>query len=293
MTSSAPAAGRTALALLLALLLVPWAAAADPALSQPLASVDLHERLGELMPLDLPLVTPAGVHTTLGALVADRPLLLVPASYRCGVLCPLVQDGVAQGLLGLSDAPGSTYRVACLSFDVDDTAADARARQDLDLARLGVVRSARDDGPDSRWQCYRLDVVGIDRLLQAIGYGIARLGQGIAHPACVVVLAPGGRIVRYLYGIRYPARDLHLALLEAQAGHTSSPVDRVLLYCYHYDAASHRYGLAIAHTLQLTGVVILGGTVLAIVLLTRRVRRRQRALAAGAPPAPAPETAPA
>src|SRR4029077_17768469 len=74
-----------------------------------------------------------------------------------------------------------------------------------------------------------------------------------AHPSGVIVLTPDGRLARYLFGIEYGPRDLRFALAEAAAGKVGSPVDSLLLYCYHYDPMTGRYGLAIMRAIRLAG----------------------------------------
>ena len=53
---------------------------------------------------------------------------------------------------------------------------------------------------------------------------------------------PQGKLARYFYGIEYAPRDLRLGLIEAAENKIGSPVDQLLLYCYHYDPATGKYG---------------------------------------------------
>ena len=66
-----------------------------------------------------------------------------------------------------------------------------------------------------------------------------------AHTAVLTVLTPAGHVSRYLYGIEYQPRNLRLALVEAADGKIGTAVDKALLYCYHYDPETGKYGLAI------------------------------------------------
>ena len=76
----------------------------------------------------------------------------------------------------------------------------------------------------------------------------------------MIVLTPDGRLARYLFGIEYGPRDLRLALVEASAGKVGTPVDALLLYCYHYDPMTGRYGLVIMRAMRIAGAA----TVLAL-----------------------------
>jgi protein SCO1/2 len=88
-----------------------------------------------------------------------------------------------------------------------------------------------------------------------------------------MVLTPDGRLARYLFGIEYGPRDLRFAIVEASAGRIGSAVDALLLYCYHYDPMTGRYGVAIMRAMRIAGaatVLALGGF---IVVMLRRERR--------------------
>jgi len=87
-----------------------------------------------------------------------------------------------------------------------------------------------------------------------------------------MVLTPDGKLARYFYGINYPSRDLRLGLVEASQGKIGTPVDQILLYCYHYDPATGKYGLLIAHVIQIAG----GLTVLALGILLAILFRGER-----------------
>ena len=95
-----------------------------------------------------------------------------------------------------------------------------------------------------------------------------------AHATAIMVLTPDGKLSRYLYGIRYPAGDLRLSLVEASARKIGNPVDAVLLYCCQYNPATGKYGVVISHILQLAGfaTILTVGTV--ILMLSRAERRR-------------------
>ena len=54
-------------------------------------------------------------------------------------------------------------------------------------------------------------------------------------PPAIMVLTPEGKMARYLYGIRFRPRDLRFALTEASEGRSTSTIDKILLWCYHYD----------------------------------------------------------
>jgi protein SCO1/2 len=94
-------------------------------------------------------------------------------------------------------------------------------------------------------------------LTKAAGFGYefdASTGQ-YAHATAIIILTADGKISRYLYGVEYPPKDLRLGLVEASEDKIGNLVDAVLLYCYHYDPATGKYGVIIMNIMRLAGVV--------------------------------------
>ena len=109
-------------------------------------------------------------------------------------------------------------------------------------------------------------------LAQAVGFRYAydsASGQ-FAHPSGIVLLTHAGKLVRYFYGISYPSRDLRLGLLEASQERIGSPIDQILLYCYHYDPATGKYGLLISRVIKAAGALTVLSLGLVIAILFRR-----------------------
>jgi protein SCO1/2 len=127
-------------------------------------------------------------------------------------------------------------------------------------------------GVEQGWHFLTGDAPQIKALAAAVGFHYAydsTTGQ-FAHPSGIMVLTPDGRLARYFYGIKYPARDLRFGLEEASAGKIGSPVDQILLYCYHYDPATGKYGILISRVLQIAGLITLLGLALLVAILLRR-----------------------
>ncbi len=87
------------------------------------------------------------------------------------------------------------------------------------------------------------------------------------------MLTPDGRLARYMFGIEYGPRDLRLALVEASAGTLGTAVDTLLLYCYHYDPMTGRYGLQIMRALRVAGALTVALLSAFVVVMVRRERR--------------------
>ena len=247
------------------------------ALANPVAAADgpdmgVDEHLGSRIPGDLVFRDQDGRTVVAGDLIGgDKPTLLIPAYYRCPMLCGLVLQAGLHAAKGMDWTPGDQYRLVTVSFDEEDGPAQARQKQVSVLA--GAGGDARFQA--ATWPFLTTDQATAQRLLAALGEHVQSLDDGeIAHPAVAVVLGPGGKISRYLYGISLQPRDLKLALLEASQGRTGTTLDRVLLFCYRFDPTTHRYGLFIARFLQIGGVLAAILIFLVIVVMVRLVRRR-------------------
>jgi protein SCO1 len=236
----------------------------------PLREIGFDQNLDQTMPLDTPLVDEAGRPVRLGDYFGTRPVVLVFAYYDCPMLCTQVINGLASALGVLSLEPGKDFEIVTVSFDPRDTPATATAKKAVYLDRY------RRPGAAAAWHFLTGGPASIERLTKAAGFRYVWDDQTkqFAHPTGVIVLTPDGRLARYLFGIEYGPRDLRLALVEASAGKVGTPVDALLLYCYHYDPMTGRYGLVIMRAMRIAGAV----TVLAlgsfIFVMLRNEKRR-------------------
>ena len=133
-------------------------------------------------------------------------------------------------------------------------------------------------GADEGWHFLTGKQDAIDKLTEAVGFRYvydAKQDQYI-HTSGIMVLTPHGKISRYFYGIRFPARDLQLGLIEASAEKIGSPTDEVLLYCFHYDPETGKYSANILSIVRVGGVITIVGLVGMVWFLMRRQRRKRR-----------------
>jgi protein SCO1/2 len=224
-----------------------------------LKAVDVTEHLGERIPLDLIFTNDAGEKLPLKDYFKDgRPVVLVLAYYECPMLCTLVLNGVADALHDLDWTPGQNFQVLTVSIDSTETVALARAKRENLLAVVGKP------GSENGWRFFVGDGAPIRTLADTVGfhyYYDQKLKQ-FAHPAVVMILSGDGRISRYLYGIEYKKQDLKLALLEASQGKIGTTLDRIILFCYHYNPEAKGYVLFATNLMKIAGIL----TVIAIAI---------------------------
>jgi len=268
-----PARPRTAAIILclcgILVALVPVPASAYTALPPIFNDVAFDQRLNEQVPPDAAFRDETGRAVTLGEYFGRRPVILVPVYYSCTTLCPMLLDGLARSLRPISFEMGKDFDIVTVTINPRETAAQAAAKKDL------AVRQYARPGAVVGWHFLTGQEASIRRVMNAIGFRYtydARTDQ-YAHATGVVILTPQGRTSRYFYGIDLSPRDLRLGLIEAAEGRIGSPIDQVLLFCYHYDPLTGRYGLIIMNVIRLVGlatVLVLGGF---IVVMLRRDRR--------------------
>jgi protein SCO1 len=255
---------------LLALLLAHAAQAHD---DRPIAlrNVDLQQNLGAKIPLELEFYDATGKEVSLREYFSRRPVILSFVYYSCQDLCPLILDGLVRSLRPLSLDVGDQFDVVVVSFDPRDTPALATAKK-----ADSVKQYARPDTQDG-WHFLTGDENAIQRLTDAAGfrYNYESDKDRFGHATGIILLTPDGKIARYFYGMEFSPRDLRLGLIEASANKIGSPIDQLLLFCYHYDPVSGKYNLLITNVLRLAAIVTVGALAIFIALMLRRDRQCQ------------------
>ncbi|HVF57864.1 MAG TPA: SCO family protein [Pyrinomonadaceae bacterium] len=231
-----------------------------------LKSVNIEQRLNEQVPLDLRFRDETGRTVELGEYFKDgKPVVLSLVYYECPMLCNQVLNGLVGTLEALRLDVGKEFHVVTVSFDARETPELAAKKKETYLRRYGRK------GADVGWHFLTGDKASIDRLTQAVGFGYRwdENSKQFAHASAIMVLTPGGRLSHYFYGIEYAPKEVRLALVEASAGRIGSPVDKLILYCYHYDPVTGRYGPVIMNIMRVAGVLTVFG-VLGLLLALRR-----------------------
>lgn len=236
-------------------------------LPSALQKVSLEQRLNEQLPLDLVFRDETGREVKLQEYFQKgRPVILSLVFYECPMLCNQVLNGLVSSIKTLSFSAGKEFEVLTVSFDAREGSELARAKRDSYIMRY------QRPGAEAGWHFLVGDQPSIDALTKAVGfnYYYDEKTQQFAHASGIIVLTPEGKIARYFYGIDYAPRDLRFGLIEASAGKIGSPVDKLLLYCYHYDPASGKYGPVVMNIVRLGGILTLVGIASLILLLRRK-----------------------
>ena len=236
-----------------------------------LRDIGIDQHLNEQVPLDLTFRDEAGQSVRLGQYFGQKPVILALVYYECPMLCTLTLNGLVSALKAVSFGVGNEFNVVTVSFNPAETPSLAAAKKNTYLKSYGRA------GAETGWHFLTGDDASIKRLVDAVGFRYRYLPEQkqFAHAAGITVLTPSGKIARYFFGVEYAPRDLRLALVEASQEHIGSPVDRLLLYCFHYDPETGKYGAVVMNIVRLGGavtVLVLGG---ALLVMWRRERGPQ------------------
>ena len=241
------------------------AGAAASAMPAALQDVGFSPPLNGPMPLDLFFRDETGRSVRLREYFGQKPVVLAFVYYRCPMLCDQVAQGVVGVLRMLSFNPGRDYEVVFISFDSRETPEMAAEKKKKALSHF------RRPEADSGWHFLTGSRESVEAATKAANFRFSFDAKNnlFAHASGVLLLTPDGRISRYFYGVEYPGRDMRLGLVDASAGKIGTPLDHVLLFCYHYDPTAATYSASILRIIRLAGVL----TILCLVggiLISRR-----------------------
>ncbi len=234
---------------------------------EQLKEVSFKQRLDSQLPLDAPFKDEYGRPVTLGKYFgAKKPVVLAFVYYTCPMLCTQIMNGISASLRALPFTAGEEFDVVLISFDPRDTSSAALEKKQAHLKYWNAEKTS------GGWHFLTGDEPTIKRVADAAGFTYAfdkATGQ-YAHVSGVLVATPDGRLARYFYGVEYSPKELRLALVESGQGHIGSPIDELLLYCYHYDPEHGRYGATVMNLIRAAAVLTLAGMAGFFVTMRRR-----------------------
>lgn len=213
-----------------------------------LAQVRIDQRLNRQLPLDLTFRDDTGKTVALRDYFGGKkPVVFTLVYYQCPMLCTQVLNGMTSALKVLSLNAGKDYDVVAVSIDPRETPQMAAAK------KAAYIKEYNRAGAEQGWHFLVGDQENITKLADAAGFRYAwdERSQQYAHATAIMLLTPEGKLAQYYYGIEYSPRDLRFGLVQASQGRIGTLVDSVLLYCYHYDPTTGKYGLVVTRALQL------------------------------------------
>ena len=238
-----------------------------------LQNVGIEQHLDEQIPADLSFRDETGKPVHLGDYFGKKPMILNLVYYNCPMLCGEVLSGLEGALRVLKFDVGKEFDVLTVSFDPRETPDMATRKKAEFLKRYGRAGAAEG------WHFLTGPQESIDALTKAAGFQYQydpKTGQ-FAHATAIMILTPEGKIAQYYYGVDYAPKDLRLGLIQASENKIGTLADQVLLYCYHYDPTTGKYGAIISRVLQLSALATilgLGGLMTVLMRFERSTKSR-------------------
>jgi protein SCO1/2 len=226
-----------------------------------LQKIDVIEHYGEQIPLDLSFINANNEAVRLQSFFGSgKPVLITLAYYECPMLCTFVLNGISKAVGEVAFAPGKDYQIITISIDPTETAVLAEGKKKNQVAATGKMID------NNGWEFLVGEQPDIEKLADALGfkYYYDEERDEYAHPAVSFILTEQGIISRYLYGFEHKEQDLRFALMEASQGKIGNTLDKILLFCYHYDPDAKGYVVFAGNVMRAGGVitVLIIGTVL-------------------------------
>jgi protein SCO1/2 len=236
-----------------------------------LHDVGIDQKLDAQVPLDLAFRDEQGRDVRLGDYFGKRPVILALVYFKCPMLCTMVLNDLTRDLNSITLTAGQQFDVVAVSFDPSETPDLAAAKKATYLQRY------RQSNASNGWHFLTGPQESITRLTKAVGFRYVwdPANQAFAHASGIIVLTPAGKTSRYFFGIDYEPVDLRLSLVEASGEKIAAPTDQVLLYCFHYDPRTGKYGLVISRAIEAAGTLtfLLLGSSVGFMLWRERARR--------------------
>ena len=241
-------------------------------LPEALVNVGIDEHLDAVLPLDMEFKDHAGKVVKLGDYFdGKQPVILTLNYYRCPMLCGLTLNGMVDALKEIDLVPGEQFKIVTVSFDPLETPQLAYLKRQNYLEYYGRPEAG------AAWEFLTGPKKSITPLLETTGFRIQwnEERQEWVHLAALIVCTPEGHISRYLYNVVFDPATLRLSLVEASEGKVGSTLDKIILFCYHYDDG--KYTLAAMNVVRAIGGLTFIVVGMLLLYLWRRYRRPRAA----------------
>jgi len=256
---------------------------------EALAQIRFDQKQNTQISLTLPFRDEEGREVRLAEYFGHRPIVLVLGYYECPMLCTLVLNGMVESAADMKWSIGRDFDVIDISINPAETPQLAAAKKRTYLKRYGRA------GASGGWHFLTASNAVIRQISDEVGFRYAYdpASKQFAHPSGLVILTPEGKVSTYLFGVTYPSSDLYGALRDASGGKTQSPIQQLILLCFHYNPITGKYSGTIMLILRLLSIATITGFLSLSVALVRRGRAAQAALARqigdSSSPSPKPE----
>jgi protein SCO1/2 len=236
---------------------------------------------------------------------SGKPVILTMNYSDCPMLCSLQLNQFVKTLRDMRWMIGNEFEILTVSLDPNEKperAAATKARYVKDYAKAGdkakdavaigtvtpdTIDREREASATMGWHFLVGENDNVRALADSVGFGYAysETRKEYLHVAAMMLLSPKGVVSRYMYGLQHSPETLRLSLVEASEGKSGSTLDKVILYCFHYDATAGSYVMVATNVMRIGGgvFVVCFAAFLAVLWLRERRKRSKRGAAGAAP----------
>lgn len=246
-------------------------------LPETLKKIGIEQKLGGQMPMETVFKDEGGNAVKLGDYFnKGRPVILAFVYYECPMLCNEVLNGLTGTLKGISFDAGKDFDVVAISFDARENEKPdlAKNKKDSYMTRYGRP------GTEKGWHFLTGTKESVEAATKAAGFGFEwdEKSNQFAHAGAIMITTPDGRLARYFYGIDYSPKDVKFGIMESAESKVGNAAEQLLLYCYHYDPSTGKYGLAVLRVMRMGAVLtILGMGLMGFVFWRRNKVKSEKA----------------
>lgn len=243
---------------------------------EPLKQVGIEQKLGARLPLELEFKNEVGQPVKLGDYFKrGKPVIVTFVYFECPMLCNQVLNGLTGSLKGVSFDAGNEFEVVAVSFDSKENEKPGLAQN----KKASYMERYGRPGTEGGWHFITGSQDSVDTITNAAGFSYEwdEKSNQFAHASAIMIATPDGTLSRYFYGIDYSPKDIKLGLMESADNRVGGVADQLLLYCYHYDPSTGKYGFAILNVLRGAAIFTLLGMGAMGFVFWRRNRARKDA----------------
>ena len=227
--------------------------------SEMLKNVSFEQKIGNSFPDDLIFLNESNQEVYFKDLENGKPSLFVFYYSSCKNLCSTVLTNLVSELRHVQLNSERDYNFISLSIDPGESQTALYEKKEK------LVRQFNGNDKINSWFFLRGNQKNILKTASALGlhYQYDPRSKEYAHPAGLIFLTPKGKVSSYLLGVNFRPELIKKNLLIAKAERSGSLVENILLYCFHYDPNSSKYGPLIMNSLRmgalLTMMSVFGG----------------------------------
>jgi protein SCO1 len=223
----------------------PWPAVAHAQLlmnevPEAARGIDVEDRVGEFLPLDLKFTDERGNRVGLGRYFRQgKPVVLTLNYSDCPGLCVAQLDNLVYTLRELNGGGiGEKFDIVTVSIDPQESHTKAAGTK---KKYTGLLRT---EEAERGWHFLTGDQASIKALADAVGfkYSYDKQSKRYSHPAVTYFVSQEGRICRYFVSLGEEPQQFRFAIAEASEGKlTQSLSDMMVQMCFSYDPSANRY----------------------------------------------------